>query len=260
MAYQLRVNSQIRARSVRVVDDGGGQLGILDLSKALEAADNRGLDLVEVAPNATPPVCRIMDFGKYKYLQKKKSQEAKKKQQTITVKEIKLRPQTNLHDLKTKTRHIRRFIENGDKVKVNVFFRGREMAHPELGEDILQRVSDEVQDIARAEARPAMEGRRMIMTLAPSTGEGSDKTKETLERALAYSYRDRKVRKRNFRRLWIVRINAAVRQHGLKYATFISGLQTAGVDVNRKMLADLAVTDPVAFSDLVDVAKNANDV
>ncbi|RMF17274.1 MAG: translation initiation factor IF-3, partial [Candidatus Dadabacteria bacterium] len=152
MADQYRVNGQIRARSVRVVDDEGGQLGIMDIAKAMEAAQEKGLDLVEVAPNATPPVCRLMDFGKFKYQQKKKSQEARKKQQTITVKEVKLRPQTDKHDLETKVRHIRRFLAEGDKVKLNVFFRGREIAHPELGEKILQKVIESVQDIAKVES------------------------------------------------------------------------------------------------------------
>ncbi len=154
-------------------------MGILDLDKALEEARERGLDLVEVAPNATPPVCRLMDFGKFKYMQKKKSQEAKKKQQTITVKEVKLRPQTDDHDLATKIRHIRRFIGEGDKVKLNVFFRGREIAHPELGEEILRRVVDEVGDVARIESQPQMENRRMIMVLAPDTGSPAGAAKQT---------------------------------------------------------------------------------
>jgi len=152
---------------VRVVDDEGEQLGILDLERAIQAAKDRGLDLVEVAPNATPPVCRLMDFGKYKYLQKKKSQEAKKKQQTITVKEVKLRPQTDQHDLETKIRHIKRFINEGDKVRLNVFFRGREMAHPELGEKLLDRVFDALKEEAKIEAPPQMEGRRMIAVIVP---------------------------------------------------------------------------------------------
>lgn len=164
---QYRVNGQIRARSIRVVDDEGGQIGILDLPRALDLARERGLDLVEVSPNATPPVCRIMDFGKFKYEQKKKSQEAKRKQQVTTVKEIKVRPQTDKHDLATKVRHVRRFIGEGDKVKFNVFFRGREYAHPELGEAVLRRILDEVKDIARLEAAPQMDGRRMIMVIGP---------------------------------------------------------------------------------------------
>lgn len=155
------------------MDDAGGQLGIMDIKRALELAEERGLDLVEVSPNATPPVCRLMDYGKFKYQQQKKSKEAKKNQQTITVKEIKLRPQTNQHDLDTKIRHIRRFIGDGDKVKLNVFFRGREIAHPELAEVILKRVVDTIKDIAKIESHPQMEGRRMIMIVAPAHGDTS---------------------------------------------------------------------------------------
>lgn len=155
------------------MDDAGGQLGIMDTKRAVELAEERGLDLVEVSPNATPPVCRLMDYGKFKYQQQKKSKEAKKNQQTITVKEIKLRPQTNQHDLDTKIRHIRRFIGDGDKVKLNVFFRGREIAHPELAEVILKRVVETIKDIAKIESHPAMEGRRMIMIVAPAHGDTS---------------------------------------------------------------------------------------
>lgn len=145
----------------------------MDTQRAIELAEERGMDLVEVAPNATPPVCRLLDFGKFKYQQQKKTKEAKKKQQTITVKEIKLRPQTNKHDLDTKIRHIRRFIDDGDKVKLNVFFRGREIAHPELGEAMLKKVTEAVKDVAKVEFSPAMEGRRMIMVIGPSHGEAA---------------------------------------------------------------------------------------
>lgn len=163
----FRVNGQIRARSIRVVDDEGGQVGILDLPKAIEMARERGLDLVEVSPNATPPVCRIMDFGKFKYEQKKKSQEARKKQVVTTIKEIKVRPQTDKHDLEVKVRAVRRFLEDGDKVKFNVFFRGREYAHPELGEKVLRTILEAVKDQAKLEVPPQMDGRRMIMVIAP---------------------------------------------------------------------------------------------
>jgi translation initiation factor IF-3 len=163
----FRVNGQIRARSIRVVDDEGGQVGILDLPKAIEMARERGLDLVEVSPNATPPVCRIMDFGKFKYEQKKKSQEARKKQVVTTIKEIKVRPQTDKHDLEVKVRAVRRFLEEGDKVKFNVFFRGREYAHPELGEKVLRSILEAVKEQAKLEVPPQMDGRRMIMVIAP---------------------------------------------------------------------------------------------
>lgn len=151
----------------------------MDRDKAIEMASERGADLVEVAPNATPPVCRIMDYGKFKYEQKKKNQEAKKKQQTVSVKEIKLRPQTDKHDIDTKVRHVKRFLGDGDKVKFNVFFRGRERAHPELGESVLQRVFEQVSDLARIEAPPQMDGRRMIMVIAPE----SEKDKERADAA-----------------------------------------------------------------------------
>lgn len=163
----FRVNGQIRARSIRVVDDEGGQVGILDLPRAIEMARERGLDLVEVSPNATPPVCRIMDFGKFKYEQKKKSQEARKKQVVTTIKEIKVRPQTDKHDLEVKIRAVRRFLEEGDKVKFNVFFRGREYAHPELGEKVLRAILEAVKEMAKLEVPPQMDGRRMIMVIAP---------------------------------------------------------------------------------------------
>lgn len=163
----FRVNGQIRARSIRVVDDEGGQVGILDLPKAIEMARERGLDLVEVSPNATPPVCRIMDFGKFKYEQKKKTQEARKKQVVTTIKEIKVRPQTDKHDLEVKIRAVRRFLEEGDKVKFNVFFRGREYAHPELGEKVLRAILEAVKEQAKLEVPPQMDGRRMIMVIAP---------------------------------------------------------------------------------------------
>lgn len=152
------------------MDDEGNQIGILDIAKAIEMSQERGLDLVEVAPNATPPVCRMLDFGKFKYMQKKKSQEAKKKQQTITLKEVKLRPQTDKHDLETKIRKIREFLGQGDKVKMNVFFRGREYAHPELGANMLKRVAEALKDVGRVEVEPQMDGRRMVMVIVPQGG------------------------------------------------------------------------------------------
>jgi translation initiation factor IF-3 len=139
----------------------------LPIEQALESAENRGLDLVEVAPNAKPPVCRIMDYGKYKYQQQKKQQEARKKQTTVQIKEIKVRPKTDDHDFNTKVKHIRRFIEGGDRCKVTVFFRGREIVHKDRGLDILERVYEAVEDIAKMEQEPKSEGRTMTMLLAP---------------------------------------------------------------------------------------------
>jgi translation initiation factor IF-3 len=135
---------------------------------ALRIAKERGLDLVEVAPNADPPVCRIMDFGKFKYQQQKRQQEAKKKQTVIQVKEIKVRPKTDEHDFQTKVRHIRRFLEGGDRCKVTVFFRGREIVHKDRGLKMLQRVIDELQEIAKVEQQPQFEGRTMSMLLTPA--------------------------------------------------------------------------------------------
>jgi translation initiation factor IF-3 len=142
-------------------------MGILPISQALEAAAQRGLDLVEVAPEATPPVCRIMDFGKYKYLQARRQKEARKKQTTIQVKEVKIGPKTETHDFDVKTKQIRRFLEEGNKAKVSVRFRGREMAHTHLGWKMLQKVSDTLADIAVVENAPKMEGRMLAMILSP---------------------------------------------------------------------------------------------
>lgn len=152
---------------MRVIDDNGDQIGVLPIEDALEAADSRGLDLVEVAPNAKPPVCRIMDYGKYKYQQQKKQQEARKKQTIVQIKEIKVRPKTDDHDFNTKVKHIRRFIDGGDRCKVTVFFRGREIVHQDRGLDILKRVYEAVEDIAKVEQEPKSEGRTMSMLLAP---------------------------------------------------------------------------------------------
>jgi translation initiation factor IF-3 len=142
-------------------------LGIVLLKQALEVADSKGLDLVEVAPTARPPVCRIMDYGKYKYEQKKKYQETKKKQSGFQVKEIKIRPKTGDHDLEVKLRHVKRFLENRDKVKISMQFRGREIAYTDLGRELMQRVVELISEFAIVEEPPKMEGRRMVMILSP---------------------------------------------------------------------------------------------
>ena len=152
---------------MRVVDDEGTQLGILDLDAALAAASERGLDLVEVSPNAQPPVCRIMDYGKYKYQQSKRAAEAKKKQVRVEIKEVKLRPKTEEHDYQFKVKNARRFLEAGNKVKVTIMFRGREVTHPEFGRRILERVAGELVEIAQVESHPNMAGRFMSMVLSP---------------------------------------------------------------------------------------------
>jgi len=150
-----------------VISDDGEQLGILPTPEALRIAQEKGLDLVEVAPNADPPVCRIMDFGKYKYQQQKKQQEARKKQTTIQLKEIKVRPKTDEHDYQTKLKHIKRFLEAGDRCKVTVFFRGREIVHKDRGLSILQRVIADLGDTIKVEQEPKSEGRTMNMLLSP---------------------------------------------------------------------------------------------
>jgi translation initiation factor IF-3 len=152
---------------VRLIDADGEQVGIVALEEAKERADEAGLDLVEVAPDARPPVCRLMDYGKYKYEEARRAREARKKQHTVQVKEVKYRPGIEDHDYEFKTRHVRRFLEDGDKVKVTMMFRGRQMAHPELGLEVLERVVADVEDVGRIESQPTREGRTMIMVLSP---------------------------------------------------------------------------------------------
>ncbi len=165
-ATKARRNKQIRAKEIRVVGEDGNQLGIMSVPEALERAEESGLDLVEVAPNANPPVCKIMDYGKYLYEEKKRAQEAKKRQTQIQVKEVKFRPHTDEHDLLTKVRHIRRFIDDGDRCKVTVFFRGRELAHKDRGQMILDRVVEMLADVAKVEQTSRFEGRTMFMVMA----------------------------------------------------------------------------------------------
>ncbi len=162
-----RINEQIYAREVRLIGYDGEQRGIFPLSEAQHAADIEGLDLVEIAPNATPPVCRIMDYGKYKYDQAIKQKQARKKQNKVETKEMKFRPKIDVGDYTTKKKHVLRFLESGCKVKITIMFRGREMAHPDLGLSILERLADDLKDIAVIESQPKMEGRNMHMLIAP---------------------------------------------------------------------------------------------
>ena len=161
------INRKIRAREVRVIDPNGEQIGVISIEEALAAAGDLGLDLVEVSPNANPPVCKIMDYGRFKYEQTKKKQEAKKKQTTFQVKEIKVRPKTGDHDLQVKMGHIRKFLGKKDKVKVTVLFRGREITLSDRGRELLQRIASEFEDIAVVEQYPKFEGRTMMMVLSP---------------------------------------------------------------------------------------------
>ena len=152
---------------MRCIDPDGEQLGVLDTLEAIRKAEDFGLDLVEVQPNADPPVCKILDYGKFKYEAQKRANEARKKQKIIEVKEIKLRPNIDEHDYQVKMRNVQKFLGAGDKVKVTLRFRGREMAHQDLGANVLTRVREETDEFAKVEAMPKMEGRQMIMVLAP---------------------------------------------------------------------------------------------
>jgi translation initiation factor IF-3 len=164
---RLRVNRMIRFSPVRVISPEGDQLGIMAVDEALAAAEARGLDLVEVAPAARPPVCRIMDFGKFKFEQAKAERAAKKKQRSIDIKEIKFRPGIDEHDFDFKTRHAREFLAEGNKVKVTMMFRGRQMAHPELGRAVLDRVAETLGDIGKVEQDARLEGKNMTMLMTP---------------------------------------------------------------------------------------------
>jgi translation initiation factor IF-3 len=162
-----RVNGEINAPEVRLLGDDGEQLGIVSLNTALSIADEAGLDLVEIAPLAKPPVCKVMDYGKFKYQEQKKAHEARLKQKQVQVKEVKLRPGTDENDYQIKLRNLKRFLGEGDKAKVTLRFRGREMAHQEIGMRQLERIKSDLEEIAVVEQMPKMEGRQMIMVIAP---------------------------------------------------------------------------------------------
>ena len=162
-----RINEQIRIREIRVVGDQGEQLGVMSPREAMEIANERHLDLVEIAPTAKPPVCRIMDYGKYRYEQQKREKEAKKKQKVIDVKEVKFRPGIEDHDFEVKLKNAMRFLSDGDKVKCTIMFRGRELTHPELGEVLLDRVAEKLKDVAVVARKSKLEGRNMVMIVDP---------------------------------------------------------------------------------------------
>ncbi|MEM1194466.1 MAG: translation initiation factor IF-3 [Pseudomonadota bacterium] len=162
-----RYDQFIQVPKVRVIDDEGENLGVMFTNEAVEQAQERGLNLVEVSPNADPPVCKFLDVGKYRYEAQKKANAARKTQKTQDIKEVKMRPNIDTHDYDVKMRNVNKFIDNGDKVKVTLRFRGREMAHQHLGMDLLKRVQDDVEEIAKVEAFPRLEGRQMLMVLAP---------------------------------------------------------------------------------------------
>ncbi len=162
-----RINRDIRVREVQLIDHEGQNRGVVEIFEAQKLADDAGLDLVEIVPNANPPVCKILDYGKFRFLEQKKAAEARKRQKIVEVKEIKLRPGIDDHDYDVKMRAVRRFFEEGDKVKVTLRFRGREMAHQDLGYKLLERVKQETLAIAKVELEPSMEGRQMVMVLSP---------------------------------------------------------------------------------------------
>src|SRR6187399_1399426 len=170
---RTRINERIRVREIRVIDETGQQLGIMPPPQALTIARSKGLDLVEISPTAVPPVCRIMDFGKYQYQEAKRTREAKKHQKVIEVKEIKFRPKVDEHDYDFKRKHIERFLADGDKVKATIFFRGREIAHPEIGRRILERLIEELTEVAIAESMPRQEGNQMHVILSQKAGRKS---------------------------------------------------------------------------------------
>lgn len=163
----MRINEEIRAREVRVIGSDGEQLGIMSGREAQQLAYEKHLDLVEIAPTAKPPVCRIMDYGKYRYEQQKREKESRKKQKTFDIKEVKLRPGIEEHDFNVKFKNAVRFLKDGDKVKVTIMFRGRELSHPELGEVLLNKMAAQLKEMAVVERQPKLEGKNMIMIVAP---------------------------------------------------------------------------------------------
>ncbi|MEE0844710.1 MAG: translation initiation factor IF-3 [Eggerthellaceae bacterium] len=177
-AQEPRLNDQITVRECRLINYNGEQLGIYPLAQAQRIADDEGLDLVEIAPNAAPPVCRIMDYGKFKYDQAIKAKQARKNQSRIEIKEMKFRPKIDVGDYTTKKKHVLRFLDAGNKVKITIMFRGREMAHPEQGLSILERLADDLKDVAVIESQPKMEGRNMHMLIAPLPSAAAAKKKK----------------------------------------------------------------------------------
>ena len=163
-----KANERIKALDVQVIGSEGNNLGVMQLKQAIQKAKDEGLDLIEISPNANPPVCKIMDMGKYKYDLQKKANQAKKKQKIVSLKEIKLRPGTEIHDYTFKIKNAKKFIAKGDKVKFTVKFKGREMQHVELGKDLMKRIIDDTKDIGKVETHPKFEGRQMIMIIQPN--------------------------------------------------------------------------------------------
>jgi translation initiation factor IF-3 len=162
------INQYIKAQTIRLIDAAGEMVGVVSVKEGIRLAEEAGLDLVEISPNAEPPVCKILDYGKYKYQMQKKAQEAKKKQKVIEIKEIKIRPNIDKHDLEIKMRHVREFLAEGDKVKFTLRFRGREMAHQEIGMALLLKIKEELKDVVKVDQEPSSEGRQMVMMVSPA--------------------------------------------------------------------------------------------
>ncbi|QLH37156.1 MAG: translation initiation factor IF-3 [Parachlamydiaceae bacterium] len=177
----MKVNKEIRAQRVRVITQTGEQIGVLSLSEALAKAQEAGMDLVEISAGSNPPVCKIINYGKFRYDQTKREKESKKTQHQVKVKEIKLKPNIDLHDLETKIRHAREFVTKGNKVKVTCMFRGREMAHPEIGEKLLRKVCEDLEDVAMVESPSKLFGRMLIVILAPGGKKKSAKSGSSIE-------------------------------------------------------------------------------
>ncbi|HHW04110.1 MAG TPA: translation initiation factor IF-3 [Thermoanaerobacterales bacterium] len=171
---EIQVNHEIKAKEVRVIDPNGQQLGIMSLKEALRHAQEAQMDLVKIVPDAKPPVCKIMDYGKFKYEQSKREKEARKNQRVINIKEIRMNPNIEEHDFQVRVKNALRFLKDGDKVKVTIKFRGREITHTKLGEDVLKKMADSVQEVGYIEKQPLIEGRNMVMILSPK----QNKTKE----------------------------------------------------------------------------------
>jgi translation initiation factor IF-3 len=176
----VRVNERIRIREVRLIDENGKQIGVIPTRDALETARERGLDLVEVQPNAVPPVCRLMDYGRFRYEESRKERESRKRAKTVALKEIRMKPKIGEHDVETKARNARRFLNAGDRVKISVRFRGRENLHPEIGRDLLLKMIDNLNDVAIIDQQPRSEGQDMSILLSPKV-EKEDKVDETPE-------------------------------------------------------------------------------
>jgi translation initiation factor IF-3 len=177
----LKVNKEIRAPKVRVISQTGEQIGVISLQEALSKAEEAGLDLVEIVPGSNPPVCKIINFGKFRYDQTKREKESKKSQHQVKVKEIKLKPNIDDHDLETKLRHAHEFIAKGNKVKITCVFRGREMAHPEIGERVIRKMCDDLEEIAMLESPPKMFGRALTVVLAPGAKKKKEVPKQPLQ-------------------------------------------------------------------------------